>query len=122
MENKEIIKYQGHFSEDGFKSKLLKIFGKAGRKLVYHALSLYYAYKDKDTPRWAKNVVLGALGYLILPTDLVSDFLPAIGLTDDLAVILAAFASVADNIKDEHKQLADDKIADWFEDSTEPQS
>jgi len=38
-------------------------------------------------PAGAKLLLVGILGYLILPTDLVPDFLPGLGQLDDLAVI-----------------------------------
>ena len=36
-----------------------------------------------------KLVVLGVLGYLLLPTDLVPDFIPGFGQVDDVIVLLA---------------------------------
>jgi uncharacterized membrane protein YkvA (DUF1232 family) len=36
-----------------------------------------------------KLVVLGALAYVVLPTDLVPDFVPGLGQADDVAVLLA---------------------------------
>ena len=63
--------------------KLTKIAAVAGRKALLTALTLFYCLKDKDTPTWAKGVIVGALGYLILPTDLVPDILPGMGYGDD---------------------------------------
>jgi uncharacterized membrane protein YkvA (DUF1232 family) len=45
-------------------------------------------FKDSRVPAGAKLLLVGALGYLILPTDLVPDFLPGLGQLDDLVVIL----------------------------------
>ena len=64
-------------------------------KLVRKALCLYYAALAPETPAWAKAVMLGALGYFILPLDLIPDAIPVIGYADDLGVILAAAATVA---------------------------
>lgn len=36
-----------------------------------------------------KLVVLGVLAYVVLPTDLVPDFIPALGQADDVIVLLA---------------------------------
>ena len=41
----------------------------AGKKTLLTALILFYCLQDRDTPTWAKGVIIGALGYLVLPTD-----------------------------------------------------
>jgi uncharacterized membrane protein YkvA (DUF1232 family) len=78
----------------------------AGRKTLLTALTLFYCLQDRDTPTWAKGVIIGALGYLVLPTDLVPDFLPGIGYGDDWGALVAALGTVAAYIKDEHKSRA----------------
>ncbi|MBM4260003.1 MAG: DUF1232 domain-containing protein [Deltaproteobacteria bacterium] len=45
--------------------------------------------KDPRVTALPKLVVLGILAYLVLPTDLVPDFIPGLGQADDLAVIVA---------------------------------
>lgn len=75
----------------------------AGRKTVLTALTLYHCLGDKDTPAWAKGVIVGALGYLILPVDLVPDIIPGAGYGDDWAALVAALGTVAAYVKDEHK-------------------
>lgn len=70
------------------------------------ALTLFYCLKDKNTPKWAKGVIVGALGYLILPTDLIPDIIPGAGYTDDWGALVAALGTVAAYIKDEHKSKA----------------
>lgn len=60
-----------------------------------------------------------ALGYFILPTDFVPDFIPAMGFTDDLAALAIAFKAVQSNISKEHRKSAKIKIAGWFGDLSE---
>jgi uncharacterized membrane protein YkvA (DUF1232 family) len=55
----------------------------AGRKTLTSALVLFYCLKDRETPAWARGVIVGALGYLILPLDMVPDILPGAGYGDD---------------------------------------
>jgi len=43
--------------------------------------------KDSRVSAGAKLVLVGILGYVILPMDLVPDFLPGLGQLDDLAVV-----------------------------------
>jgi uncharacterized membrane protein YkvA (DUF1232 family) len=45
--------------------------------------------KDPRVNLAPKLVILGALAYLVLPTDLVPDFVPGLGHADDVAVVLA---------------------------------
>jgi uncharacterized membrane protein YkvA (DUF1232 family) len=45
--------------------------------------------KDPRVNLAPKLVVLGALAYAVLPTDLVPDFVPGLGHADDVAVLLA---------------------------------
>ena len=93
---------------------LKKVAASAGRKTLLSALILFYCLKDKDTPTWAKGVIVGALGYLILPADLIPDILPGAGYGDDWGAIVAALGTVAAYIKDEHKANAQAQVARIF--------
>lgn len=42
--------------------------------------------------------VIATLAYLILPTDLIPDFLPGIGFTDDAAVFILAFRQLSQEL------------------------
>ncbi len=105
-----LIKYETEFSEDKFWKKALKIVKDASYGLLEKALTLYYSAKDEHTPKWAKSIVFGSLGYLIFPLDAIPDIIPGVGYTDDVSVIIAAFSTVALYIKEEHKILAKEKI------------
>jgi uncharacterized membrane protein YkvA (DUF1232 family) len=50
-----------------------------------------------------------------MPADAIPDVLPAIGYTDDLAVLTAATAAVGVSIKPEHKKKAEEKLKQWFD-------
>ena len=101
---------RNNYSADGFWSKITGKAKKLGKDLIIKALILYYALQDPDTPAWAKAVIVGALGYLISPFDLVADMTPVVGYGDDLAVLVKASAIVAMHIKDRH---VDDAYAQW---------
>ena len=83
----------------------------AGRKTLITALTLFYCLQDRDTPAWAKGVIVGALGYLVLPADLIPDIIPGIGYGDDWGALVAALGTVAAYIKDEHKSKALAQVA-----------
>ena len=109
-------KYQKYFSDNQFWGKLKKIARKAGIKVAYAALLLYYVLRNPATPKADRTKIVGALGYLILPTDLLPDFLPVVGFTDDLAALAWALYSVAKNVTPEVKIQARQKLGEWFED------
>jgi uncharacterized membrane protein YkvA (DUF1232 family) len=82
----------------------------AGRKTLLTALTLFYCLQDRDTPTWAKGVIVGALGYLVLPTDLIPDIIPGAGFGDDWGALVAALSTVAAYIKDDHKNKASAQV------------
>jgi len=118
MENLQT--YADKFSELNFWDKIKTAFAKAGKEVVNKTLVLYYSLMDKDTPAWAKTVIIGALGYFISPIDLTPDFLPAIGYTDDLTVLISAFGTVASSVKEEHKTKAGEILNKYFGQKDEP--
>jgi len=107
-------KYVQEFRDSEFWSKLKKFARKAGSKLTYIALMLFYTLKKPSTPKWAKAAIAGAIAYFIIPIDAVADFLPVVGLTDDLGVLTAALFSVAAYVDDEVKEEAKEKLYQWF--------
>ncbi|MEQ1618585.1 MAG: DUF1232 domain-containing protein [Terricaulis sp.] len=81
------------YSEAAFKSKLGAL---AGLKEVLNAArKLHALLRDPATPIWVKGVCVAALGYLILPTDVVGDFIPVLGYGDDLTALSTAVAAIA---------------------------
>jgi uncharacterized membrane protein YkvA (DUF1232 family) len=66
--------------------------------------------KRKDLPGKTRVIILGALGYFILPLDFLPDFLPIVGLTDDIGLLVAAFAAASQYMDDDVKAKADAKV------------
>ncbi|OZI47200.1 hypothetical protein CEK29_00100 [Bordetella genomosp. 5] len=106
--------YENAYSEQRFWRKLGGHATKAGRQALEKSLWLYYALQNPATPKWARRVIYGALGYFILPLDAIPDLAPLIGYTDDLSVMTAALATVAFTIDDSVKQQARERLAAWF--------
>lgn len=48
-----------------------------------------------------------ALIYFITPIDLIPDFIPALGFSDDISILIFVFRSIKDDI-DDYKEWADD--------------
>ena len=106
--------YSEEYSEDSFWIKVGKYAVAAGRATIEKALVLYYCLQDPDTPAWAKTVIIGALGYFILPTDLIPDFTLGVGYADDLGALAGAAGAVFVHIKPEHNAQAKEKLSQWF--------
>ena len=113
---KDYEKYGSHYSESGFKDKIKKAGKKAGAKVVYAALLLYYTLKNPDLSKKDKAKIWGALGYFILPLDLIPDWIPVAGYQDDLAALLWGLYTVSKNITPQTKALAQARVRAWFGD------
>ena len=110
----ELEGYKKEFSESKFWNKITKYAKKAGLKVVYTALLLFYAFKRPETPFWAKSIITGVLGYLISPIDFIPDLTPVLGYTDDMAMLGFGLATVAVYINAQVKENAKQKITSWF--------
>lgn len=117
---KEIIKkYRHYFSDERFWAKLRNQARKAGIKIVYTALLLFYAYRRKETPTWARSIILGVLGYFLAPIDLIPDLTPILGYTDDLGVLAFGLVTIAAYVNEEVRQKARGRLNQWFGDYDE---
>ena len=116
MRKNDIQKYQDHYSEKKLTGKLPKVARKAGQKLSYAILLLYYVLRSPSVNKGDKATILGALGYFILPLDILPDFVPLVGFTDDLSAILLALHAVWKNITPDVKAKAVAKAAELFGD------
>jgi uncharacterized membrane protein YkvA (DUF1232 family) len=74
-------------------------------------LAAHYCAFDRQTPFHVKAVLFGAIAYFVLPTDLIPDYIPVIGYTDDAAVLAAAIKIVTSHIKPEHREAAQRTLA-----------
>ena len=99
-------KFERHYNDDGFWKKIRHIAANVGRKVLYPALQLYFLLQAKDVPAKAKTLIIGALGYLILPVDVMPDFIPALGFTDDLTALIAALHTLNKYLTPEINQKA----------------
>ncbi len=111
--------YVNRFSESKFWNKLRRYARSAGTKTVYSALLLFFAYRRRETPLWAKNIILGALGYFLAPIDAVPDLTPVLGYTDDLGVLAVGLVTIAAYVDDEVRGRARTQLGKWFKDVDE---
>lgn len=116
MELPDFMSYASKFSQTDFVEKIARIAKRAGAKLVYAALILYYTLQSDKISAANKAMIIGALGYMISPLDVVPDAIPIAGLTDDLAVLLFVLKKVWTDIDPEIQENARQRLSKWFDD------
>ncbi len=115
MEN-PFAPYMKKFSERKLWGTLRKYARRLGIQAVYSMLLLLHAYRRPDTPRWAKNIVLGVLGYVISPIDAIPDLTPILGYTDDIGMLSFGVVTIAAYINEDVRTKAKKQLKDWFGD------
>ena len=115
MELPDFMSYANKFSQSEFAEKISRIAKRAGSKLVYAALILYYTLQSDKVSKADKAIIIGALGYMISPLDVIPDAIPIAGLTDDLAVLLYVLTKVWTGIDPEIIAKAREKLSKWFD-------
>ena len=108
-------KYTDDFSEGKFWDKIKDVAKKIGLKTTSYALILYYVLQKKEVPFKDKMLITGCLGYFILPIDLIPDFIPIAGYTDDVAGMIFAIRKCMDYVDNEIKQNVSNKLVSWFD-------
>ena len=114
MELPDFMSYSNKFTSGEFLEKIAKIAKRAGAKLVYIALVLYYTLQSDKVSIKDKAIIVGALGYLVSPLDVIPDAIPIVGLGDDLAVLLYVIGKIGD-VSEEIKEKAKSKLTKWFD-------
>ena len=116
MELPDFMSYANKFSQSDVVDKIANIAKRAGAKLVYAALILYYTLQSDKVSAANKALIIGALGYMISPLDVIPDAIPIAGLTDDLAVLLFVLKKVWTDVDPDIQQKAKERLSKWFDD------
>ena len=106
--------YQKNYSQNEFFDKILNYAKDIGASIIYKALQLYYVAQKPDVPLKVKAAIYGALGYLILPMDLVPDMIPVVGYGDDAAALVFALGVAHMYIDEDIRRKAKDKLVAIF--------
>ena len=109
-----VEKYGKVYSETGLWEKVKSYAKVAGKEVIYNVLLLYYALQSDKVSAKEKAMIVGALGYFIIPTDFIPDAIPLMGFTDDAAVLIFIIKQLS-CIDEEVKQQAKEKLAEWFD-------
>jgi uncharacterized membrane protein YkvA (DUF1232 family) len=82
------------------------------RRLARHipfaqdAAALWFCARDSQTPAGTKALLMAALAYFVVPTDMLPDWFAGLGFTDDAAVIAAALGLAGRAIRPAHREAA----------------
>lgn len=109
--------YTACYSEASLWNKILKYGRKAGVSVIYGGLLLYYLLQKEGLPLQVKAAIIGALGYFIMPVDMLPDIFVGLGYTDDLAVLLMMLNYCSKYVDEGVKAKAKAKILELFDDS-----
>jgi len=93
---------------------LARLLRRAGRTLARPALECFEMLVDGGTPHQARLTVLAALTYLVLPLDLIPDFIPAAGFSDDMVALTALLGLCTRHLTPAIKLRAQRKLERWF--------
>ena len=115
MELPDFMNYGNKFSKQDFVEKIARIAKGAGAKLVYAALILYYTLQSPKVSTTNKAMIIGALGYLISPLDVVPDAIPIAGLADDLAVLIFVLKKAWTDVDPDIQVKAKKRLSKWFD-------
>ncbi len=91
-----------------------RVLRKVARRVPFaeDALAAFYCAFDPATSPRVKAILVGAIGYFVLPFDILPDVLPLIGFGDDAAVLAAALAAVQGAVTKAHRDKARQTMAD----------
>jgi uncharacterized membrane protein YkvA (DUF1232 family) len=59
----------------------------ASRRLKVYLLALWKLFRHPETPRPARWIAIAVIAYAVSPIDLIPDFIPVLGLLDDLIIV-----------------------------------
>ena len=93
---------------------LLRLLRRAGRTIARPALECFELLVDGSTPHQVRVTVLAALTYLLLPLDLIPDFIPAAGFSDDLVALTALLGLCTRHISPAIRERAQRRLDHWF--------
>jgi len=83
--------------------------------LTREVYALYLALRDPRVPWYVKAVMATVVGYALSPIDLIPDFVPVVGLLDDLILVPLGVALVVrmlpGDVLDDCRRRADSKMA-----------
>ncbi len=110
VDTPDVAGYGKHYSEAGFWQKVKALPRSTVGAILEKALLCRELLLDGNTPFWVKGTLLGSLGYLILPLDLVPDFIPGAGFVDDIALLGMVLANLDHLVTDDIRRRVQQRL------------
>ena len=102
--------YEKYFSESELWNKLTTYGKTIGATVLYPVLLLFNLFKSPEIELAEKAIIIGTLGYFILPLDLIPDSKPGAGYTDDATALMAAIKYLSANITPAVRKTAKEQL------------
>jgi len=93
---------------------LQRLLRRAGRVIAGPALECLELMLDVSTPTQVRLSLLAALTYLLFPMDLLPDFMPVAGFSDDLVALTALLGLCSNHMTEAIRLRAQRKLDLWF--------
>ena len=93
---------------------LRRLLRRAGRAIARPAIECLELLLDSGTPPQVRLTMLAALTYLLVPVDLIPDFIPAAGCSDDLVALTALLGLCSSHMSESIRMRAQRKLDRWF--------
>ncbi len=121
--------YADRFNPEEMWDKLKAQASKAGQELVVMVLTIFYSIRDRlngtnpmsDVPMNDVLMLAGAIAYFVCPADLIPDFMPGIGYSDDLAALTFVYKKAYSIFTSAAKGSALAKTAELLGDKFDPE-
>ncbi|MFZ4804560.1 MAG: YkvA family protein [Synechococcus lacustris] len=95
-------------------SAIQQLLRRAGRVVARPALECLELLLDGSTPHAVRLTMLAAMTYLLVPTDLIPDFLPIVGFSDDVVALTALLGIFRSHVTEEIRQRAQRRLDRWL--------
>ncbi|MDO5036165.1 MAG: YkvA family protein [Porphyromonas sp.] len=102
----DLSAFRKYYKEQKLQTKVKSLTDVLGENILLPILQAYYMIKSKEVPTSQKAILIGALGYFILPIDIAPDILGVPGFLDDLAVVSLALKQISGGATKEVKAKA----------------
>ena len=74
--------------------KYIDYWKEQGKQLKSHVYSLYRGIHDPRVPWYVKILTLLVIAYIISPVDIIPDFIPVLGLLDEIILVPVALTLI----------------------------
>ena len=101
-------------STDIDESLLWKLLRRAGRSVARPAIECLELMLDGNTSLQVRLTMVAALTYLVMPLDLIPDFIPVAGFGDDVVAMTALLGLYRSHMSEAGRARAQRRLDHWF--------